>query len=270
MNPKLTALQDRTLGPFSLHIQYQPRRRVGHFDLDIFLKDREGKLSCDPSVTGIYSKGNPSNKVFSWFDIHYLDRFAFDNDNAKVPSNLPWRTRSPRTTKIDNPHSPPFRKPKVTRWSGGMGGFETYFLSDMEGLAEGLFEMLGNCTPPGGMIICSYITDVAWAIESPLHEVTRRCMALNSLGIPPAATPLGRLLVAAGFCNIKSGAYDVQGSSRLAGEKALDKEYEERFRQGLIKQLEEYVGRDPHPEYQHIEDICRTNAGEILGQMSMK
>jgi hypothetical protein len=27
-----------------------------------------------------------------------------------------------------NPPLPPFRKPKVTLWSGGMGGIETYFL----------------------------------------------------------------------------------------------------------------------------------------------
>ena len=118
--------------------------------------------------------------------------------------------------------------------------------------------------------MCSYITDVAWGVESPLHEVTRRCIALNSLEIPPAATPLGRLLIAAGCCNIKAGAYDVQGSSRLAGEKALDGEYEKRFKQRLIEQLEEYVRRETNHEYKDIEDICRTNAGVILGRMIMK
>jgi hypothetical protein len=225
--PQLTGLQDRALGPFTLHIQYQPRRRVGHFDLDLFLANKKGKRSRDPLVNGIYSKGNPSTKIFSWFDIHYLDRFAFDNGDAGV-------------------------------------------LSEMEDLAEGLFEMLGRVIPPGGMIICSYVTDVAWGIESPLHGLTRRCMALNSLGIPPATTPLGQLLFAAGCSNIKAGAYDVQGSSRLAGEKALDGEYEKRFRQRLIKQLEEYLKRVPNPEYQDIEEICRTNAGEILSQMIMK
>jgi hypothetical protein len=222
--PQLEGLRDRSLGPFSLYIQYQPRRRVGHFDLDIFLKDNKGKLSGDPIVTGIYSKGNPSSQIFSWLDIHFLDLFAFDGGDAGV-------------------------------------------LSEMEDLTERVFEILGGAIPPGGMIICSYITDVAWGIESPLHEVTRRCIALNSLGIPPAATPIGRLLVAAGCCNIKAGAYDVQGSSRLAGEKALDGEYEKCFTQRLIKQLEEYLGRAPNPEYQHIEDICRINAGEILNKM---
>ena len=118
--------------------------------------------------------------------------------------------------------------------------------------------------------MCSYITDVAWGVESPLHEVTRRCIALNSLEIPPAATPLGRLLIAAGCCNIKAEAYAVQGSSRLAGEKALDGEYEKRFKQRLIEQLEEYVRRETNHEYKDIEDICRTNAGVILGRMIMK
>jgi len=224
---QLTDLQDRALGPYTLQVQCVPRRRVGHFDLDIFLKDNQGKLSCDPVVTGIYSKGNPRGKIFSWLDIHYLDLFAFDKGDAGV-------------------------------------------LSEQEGLAEGLFGILGHCIPPGGMIMCSYVTDMAWGIVSPLHEVTRRCMALNSLGIPPAATPIGRLLVAAGCTNIKAGAYDVQGSSRLAGEKALNDEYEKSFTHRLIKQLEEYVGREPNPEYKDLEDTCRSNAGEILDQVIMK
>jgi hypothetical protein len=218
---QLAGLQDRSLGPFTLQVQYQPRRRVGHFDLDLFLKDMEGRTSCEPIVTGIYSKGNPRGHIFSWLDIHFLDRFAFDNGDAEV-------------------------------------------LSEMEDLAEGLFEMLGGVIPAGGMIICSYITDVAWRIESSIHEITRRCLGLSSLKIPPAATPIGRLLVAAGCCNIKGEAYDVQGSSRLAGEKALDREYEKQFTHRLIKQLEEYLKREPNPEYKDIEDTCRSNAGEIL------
>jgi hypothetical protein len=223
----LDDLQNRPLGPFTLQVQFQPRRRIGHFDLDLFLKDKEGRASYEPLVTGIYSKGNPSSRIFSWLDIHFLDLFAFD---------------------------------------GGDEGL----LSEMEGLAEGLFGMLGHCIPPGGMIMCSYITDWAWDVESPLHEVTRRCMALNSLGIPPAATPLGQLLIAAGSRNIKGEAYAVQGSSRLAGEKALDGESEKRFTQRLIKQLEEYLVREPNSEYQHIEAICRSNAEEILDQMIME
>jgi hypothetical protein len=216
------------LGLYRLQVRCVPRRRVGHFDVDIFLKDNKGKLSCDPIVTGIYSKGNPRGRIFSWLDIHYLDLFAFDNGDAGVLSKM------------------------------------------MEGLAQELFGMLGDCIPPGGMIFCSYVSDVAWGIESPLHEVTRRCMALNSLGITPAATPIGRLLVAAGCCNIKAGAYDVQGSSRLAGEKALNEEYEKRFRQRLIKQLEEYLGSEPNPEYKDLEDTCRSNAGAVLDRMIME
>lgn len=225
--PQLASLQDRSLGPFTLQLQYQPRHRVGHFDVDFLLINKEGQRSRGPLVTGIYSKGNPSNKIFSWLDIHYLDWFTFDNGDAG-------------------------------------------FLSEREDLAEGLFEMLGSVIPPGGMIICSYVTDLAWNIESPIHETTRRCLGLSSLNIPPAATPIGQLLVAAGCLNIKAGAYDVQGSSRLAGEKALDKEYAKRFTQRLIRQLEEYLGKEPNPEYKDIENTCRRNAGGILEQMIMK
>lgn len=225
--PQLASLQDSSLGPFTLQVQYQPRHRVGHFDVELFLLNKEGKRSRDPLVTGIYSKGNPSNKIFSWLDIHYLDCFTFDNGDAD-------------------------------------------FLSEIEGLAEGLFGMLGYCIPPGGMIMCSYITDMVWRIESPIHEQTRRCLQVHSLNIPPAATPIGRLLVAAGCCNIKAGAYDVQGSSRLAGEKALDQEYEKSFSQRLITQLEEYLEKATNPEYKDIEAICRANAGVILDKMIMK
>jgi hypothetical protein len=225
--PQLVSLQDCSLGPFTLQVHYQPRRRVGHFDLDIFLKNKKGKRSLEPLVSGIYSKGNPSKKIFSWLDIHFLDLFTFDNGNAGA-------------------------------------------LSKHEDLTKGLFGMLGGVIPAGGMVICSYITDMAWGIESSIHEQTRRCLQVHSLNIPSAATPVGRLLVAAGCCNIKGEAYDVQGSSRLAGEKALDGEYEKRFTQQLIEQLEEYMGRASNPEYKDIEDICRTNAEEILDQMIMK
>jgi hypothetical protein len=223
---QLEALRDRGLGPFTLQVRCVPRRRVGHFDLDVFLKDKKGQVSCGPVVTGIYSKGNPGNKIFGWLDIHFLDLFAFDGGDAQ-------------------------------------------FLSERQGLAEGLFKVLGGCIPPGGMIICSYVTDFALRIASPLHEQTRRCLQVHSLKIPPAATPLGRLLVAAGCLNIKTGAYDVQGSSRLAGEKALNKEYEKLFKQRLIRQLERYLGRDPNPEYD-IEAICRTNAREVVDHIIIK
>ena len=225
--PQLASLQDRSLGPFTLQLQYQPRRRVGHFDLDLFLKDKKGRRSLDTLVTGIYSKGNPAGGISSWLDMHYLDRLTFEDGASAV-------------------------------------------LSKTDDLAEELFQMLGYIIPSGGMVICSYITDLAWNFTSPLHEVTRRCLQVRSLEIPPAATPIGKFLIAAGCLNIKAGAYDVQGSSRLAGEKALDGEYEKRFKQRLIKQLEEYLGREPKPEYKEIEDTCRTNAGEILDRMIMK
>ena len=225
--PQLASLQDHTLGPYALHIHYQPRRRVGHFDLNLFLTNNKGQRTCEPLITGIYSTGNPNSRIFSWLDIHYLDWFTFDNGDDGV-------------------------------------------LSEIEDLSGALFRMIGGFIPPGGMIICSYISDVAWGIKSPIHEITRQCLGLNSLKIPPAATPIGRLLVAAGCCNIKAGAYDVQGSSRLAGEKALDGEYEKHFTQRLIEQLEEYLRREPNSEYQDIENSCRTNAEVILDQLIMK
>ncbi|MBW2038663.1 MAG: hypothetical protein JRI46_03575 [Deltaproteobacteria bacterium] len=223
--PKLEGLQDHHLGPFTLQVQCRPKRKVGHFDLDLFFTNKKGKGSRDPIITGIYSKGNPAHNIHGWLDIHYLDRLTFE-DGASV------------------------------------------VLSEQDDLAEDLFQVLGSVITPGGLIIVSYITDIAWGFESPLHEITRRCLGVSSLNIPPAATTLGRLLVAAGCCNIKGGAYDVQGSSRLAGEKLPNREYEARFTQKLIEQLKEYLAREPNSEFMRLEEICRANATNILDHIT--
>lgn len=140
-------------------------------------------------------------------------------------------------------------------------------LSEMGGLDEHLFHMLGSTTGPGGMIIVSSITDIVWSFESELHALTRQCLRLNSPRIPPSCTPLGWLLFKSGCRNIKREAYDVQGSCRLAGEMSLNAEYETKFTQQLSQRLKDYLATKPHGEFVHLEKLCRTNARRILQEI---
>jgi hypothetical protein len=147
------------------------------------------------------------------------------------------------------------------------GGGNPVILSQTDKLAEELFRLVGTAVEPGGMLFVSYITDKIWNMKSDLHRITRDCFSMFSLNIPPAATPLGRLLFCAGCLSIKSQAFDVQGSSRIAGEKALDKENEKRFSLKLSDQLEAYLKREPHPERMELEGVCRLQAALVLREI---
>jgi hypothetical protein len=144
----------------------------------------------------------------------------------------------------------------------GEGG--TVRLSDEGGLAEGLFAMLGGVSPPGGMIMVSYVSDIVWGFESDVHALTRRCLRLRTPEIPPSCTPLGWLLFAGGCRNIKGQAYDVQGSSRLAGEMAPNPAYETTFTERLSERVKAYLGSEPCSEFADLERICRANGTRIL------
>jgi hypothetical protein len=221
-------LHGKKIGPYTTHLQFQPRRRVGHFDISLFLKDNEGKNSDRPLIEGIYSKGNRTHNTQGWFDIHYTDRADFGDGNPVALS------RSGRC-------------------------------------AENVFETIGGAIEPGGMIFVSLITDMIWEMESELHRVTRDCLSTRSLEIPPAATPLGRLLFIGGFPNVKSQAFDVQGSSRIAGEKAPTPNIDRQFTRKLQKQLQEFLGRKDQrklSEFDKLYKICRSNAEDILNRLS--
>ena len=205
-------------------LQFQPKHRVGHFDVSLFLKDNDGKITDMPLIKGIYSKGNRSQNIQGWFDIHYSDRVYFGAGNPVI-------------------------------------------LSQSGRFAEYVFEMIGGAIEPGGMIFVSLITDIVWEIDSELHKVTRDCLSTRSLGIPPAATPLGRLLFFSGCQNIKSQAFDVQGSSRLAGEKALNPDTNRQFVQKLRIQLQEFLGRRDQRESTEYDERCRLNAEDVLNRI---
>jgi hypothetical protein len=224
MEKALKLLHSKKIGPYMNQLQFRPKRRVGHFDVSLFLKNEDGKTSDKPLIEGIYSKGNPSQHIQAWFDIHYADLIDFGDGNPVV-------------------------------------------LSRLGRCAEDVFEMMGGAIEPGGMIFVSLITDMAWEMESDLHSVTRDCLSIRSLGIPPSATPLGRLLFIAGCRNIKSQAFDVQGSSRIAGEKSPNAGIERQFTQKLKTHLQEFISRRDQrdsAEFDKLYKICRSNAENIL------
>jgi hypothetical protein len=217
----LEAFRSFRLGPYEIHLRYQPKARIGHFDFDLFLKDQEGRISRTPVVTGICSKGNPRRFVSGWLDIHFVDCLDF-------------------------------------------GAGDTVCLSHLDGLAETLFTLLGRVSPPGGMIMVSYVTDIVWGFDSDLHAVTRQSLRLREPEIPASCTPLGWLLFVSGCRNIKGEAYDVQGSSRLAGEMAPNADYESRFTEVLRERVRSYLASSPCADFADLERICRTNGTRIL------
>jgi len=140
-------------------------------------------------------------------------------------------------------------------------------LSQTDNLAEDLFRLIGTALEPGGMLFVSLITDMIWNIKSDPHKITRDCFSRVSLNIPPPATPLGYLLFRSGCLNIKTQAFDVQGSSRIAGEKAPTEEYEKKFLTQMKDQLKDYLEREPCSDLLELEEVCRSNSTLILGEI---
>jgi len=223
-NRVLESIDSQRIGPYETQVRFQPKRRVGHFDFELFLKKKGGQPSQRPLIQGIYSRGNITWQNQGWMDIHYADFVDF-------------------------------------------GKGKTDILSESGKWAEQVFQLIGKAIPLGGMIFVSLITDIAWDVEIELHRLTRESLSVRSLAIPPAATPIGRLLFMSGSRNIKSQAFDVQGSSRLAGEKAPNAETDIAFSRRLKEKLREYLTRPVHAGFSNLEKICRANAEHILHQL---
>ena len=147
------------------------------------------------------------------------------------------------------------------------GDGHPFCLSQRNNLAVDVFRLMGTAVEPGGMLFVSYITDMIWNVKSELHSNTRSCLSVSRLKIPAVATPLGRLLFSSGCSHVKSQAFDVQGSSRIAAEKAVDFECERRFLEEKKGELEAYLKRKPLSEYEKLEALCRANAVWILGEI---
>ncbi|MBN1223036.1 MAG: hypothetical protein JXB23_07285, partial [Candidatus Aminicenantes bacterium] len=226
MDQILHCLADQKIGNYTTEVRFFPKQRVGHFDFSLFLKNTKNLSSEYPLIKGIFSKGNASQNIQAWFDIHYSDVAVFT-------------------------------------------GEEPVTLSRCSSLAEQTFQTIGKALPPGGMMFVSVITDIAWDIASMLHRVTRQCLSMRTLSIPPVATPLGRLLFISGCRSIKSQAFDVQGSSRLAGEKAPNPEVERQFSQKIQTQIHNYFLQKDQKKFTGLHRAARSNAKDVLKRLSI-
>jgi hypothetical protein len=75
-------LEGTEIGDFRVSVTCQPRRRVGHFDIDVVLRRAEEHGAGIHVVTGIYSVGHRGRSIGPWLDIHFLDILHSGEDLA--------------------------------------------------------------------------------------------------------------------------------------------------------------------------------------------
>lgn len=126
------------------------------------------------------------------------------------------------------------------------------------GLGLKLFHHLGDLIPPGGHLMVSYEG------EQKIHIDTIRSL---SIGIPPAATPLGFLLFKSGFPYIKDwylaeGGFE--GPRKLWGEKAPDEEWRQKFQKWTSLQIEKFLAKTFRAEHQDLVERAQKRSKEIL------
>jgi hypothetical protein len=120
-----------------------------------------------------------------------------------------------------------------------------------------LFKHIGALIPPGGHLMVSYEGD------QKIHLETIKSLSIN---IPPAATPLGHLILLAGFQYVKDwylaeGGFE--GPRKLWGEKAPDKTWTKNFYGKTAQQMRGYLQRNP-TSFHDLEESARSRAREVL------
>lgn len=126
------------------------------------------------------------------------------------------------------------------------------------GLDRLLFGILGDAIPPGGHLMVSYEGD------QPIHRET---MLSLGLGAPPAATPLGFLLLLGGFSLVKDwylAEGGMEGPRKLWGEKAPDAVWERIFRGRTRRQLRAFSSRPRLPGEDPLLAASRARAAGLL------
>ncbi len=125
-------------------------------------------------------------------------------------------------------------------------------------LDKTLFKHLGDIILAGGHFMVSYEG------EQKIHIETIKSL---SIGVPPAATPLGYLIFAAGFEYIKDwylaeGGFE--GPRKLWGEKAPDEAWAKIYREKTAQQMTDFLRKKPSSILQELEESARQRASEIL------
>jgi len=105
-----------------------------------------------------------------------------------------------------------------------------------EGIDLAVVQQLGTLVPPGGHLMLEY--------DSPQRSLTARALTAN---VPPVATPLGAMMLAAG-CGIAFTDWYIseggrEGARKLQGFRALDAAHEERRGRDTFNALEAFMPR---------------------------
>lgn len=79
----MKSLEGKKLGAYTLEIRFKAMRIHGHFDLFVYLNNKNGIKSREPCIRGLYSKGR-SNSSYHFFDAHFFTLIHFENS----PVNL--------------------------------------------------------------------------------------------------------------------------------------------------------------------------------------
>ena len=127
-------------------------------------------------------------------------------------------------------------------------------------MAQRLFHYLASLIPPGGHLMFGY--------DSPEQRDTARSL---SLGIPPAVTPLGYLMLlsgcGAGFKDWYFSEGGTEGPRKLQGYKALNEEGARLKNKELVGELREFLRR-PSLADSELEKSARHRAQAILSSIS--
>ncbi|MDQ7030169.1 MAG: DUF1122 family protein [Ardenticatenia bacterium] len=116
--------------------------------------------------------------------------------------------------------------------------------------------LLGRLVPPGGRLWLAYET---FERPGPLHTRTEREL---TQGVPPAITPVGVLLVAAGcWAGIRDWYIPeggMEGPRKLQGNKPLNTAHAETRRRQLLKDVETFLQRGlPDGDVRRRAELCR-------------
>jgi hypothetical protein len=124
------------------------------------------------------------------------------------------------------------------------------------GIERQVFRRLGELAPPGGHLMAEY--------DSPARVITARALYLK---VPPAATPLGAMLAAAGCGDAFRDWYISEGGRegprKLQGFRAVDAEHARTRALETITALEAFIERDDDLDWDVLAQ-CRPIAQEAL------
>lgn len=129
-----------------------------------------------------------------------------------------------------------------------------------DGVTVELFRLLGEAITSHCMVAYE-----AWEHVSPLHTVTEQSYRL---GIPPGATPVGELLIAAGCVAGFKDWYIAEGGNegprKLQAEKPLSEAARVEALSTLARTLAAYLARTPVETAEVVERDCRARAARLL------